>query len=102
MDTYRTFATAAPDRFAAPPEKLLAIAVLMTAVEDLVKHRDRRSGDYPRDQRDAERWVRSEDEAWPYSFVNLCAVLNIPADELRAVLLRSPSAPRTRLGDMAA
>jgi len=100
METYRSFATsAAGDRFATPPEKHLAIAVLMTAIEDLAK---RRRGDAMRDHRDAENWVRSADEVWPFSFVNLCALLNIPVDDLRTKLLQSPSSCRDMLGDVAA
>jgi len=99
METHRSFATSAVDRFATPPEKQLAIAVLMTAIDDLAK---RRGGDAMRNYRDAENWVRSADEVWPYSFVNLCALLNIPVDDLRTKLLQSPSSFRDLLGDVAA
>jgi hypothetical protein len=102
METYRSFITDAPDRYSVPAEKHLAIAVMMTAVDDLVKNRDRIGGDATRNYRDAQRWVLANDESWPYSFVNLCAVLNIPVADLRARLLGSPESFRGLLGELAA
>jgi len=102
MDSYRSFVSEAPDRFTEPSEKHLAIAVMMTAIDDLVKHRGNFSSEADRNHRDAERWVLSNDETWPYSFVNLCALLNLPVGELRTKLLGSPDAFRGLLGEIAA
>jgi hypothetical protein len=35
----------------------------------------------------AERWVRSKDESWPFSFANVCAALGLDAPRLRLALL---------------
>jgi hypothetical protein len=42
----------------------------------------------------AERWVRSDDESWPFSFANVCAALGIDASRLRGALLATARAPR--------
>jgi hypothetical protein len=42
----------------------------------------------------AERWVRSEDQRWPFSFENVCAALELDAAGLRAALLRAARTPR--------
>ena len=40
---------------------------------------------------DARNWIKSNDRKWPYSFLNLCDVLNLAADAIRAELLGSTS-----------
>ena len=40
------------------------------------------------------RWVRSEDERWPFSFENVCAALEVQASRLRPLLLGPPAALR--------
>src|SRR5262245_59769294 len=41
----------------------------------------------------AERWVRSDDQTWPFSFENLCAALGLDAPALRAALLEAARTP---------
>lgn len=48
---------------------------------------------------DAEAWVTSDDETWPFSYRNVCAAVSIPHDRLRRALLGGPALtgrPRTR------
>ena len=71
------------------PERALMRAVLARAVDDLsgvfaVAMGLRARG---RLQRETEEWFLSEDEAWPYSFVNICQALNLDAGALRRALL---------------
>lgn len=65
------------------PETALALGVLWQAVIDLRKNRS--AGD--RVFQDARDWVGSDDRKWPYSFLNLCDALGLPAEVLREMLL---------------
>jgi hypothetical protein len=42
----------------------------------------------------AERWVRSADQSWPFAFENVCAALGLDAARLRAALLQAARTPR--------
>jgi len=69
------------------PEVGLAVAVLERAALDL---RAFRFGKRRRNQvlfMDAYEWISAEDRGWPYSFVNLCEVLSLDPDAVRAELL---------------
>jgi hypothetical protein len=44
----------------------------------------------------AERWVRSRDQSWPFAFENVCAALELDAALLRTALLEAVRAPRAR------
>lgn len=49
--------------------------------------------------RQAEKWIRSEDWEWPFSFNNVCESLSLDPDSLRAAILRprpgaTPAKPR--------
>jgi hypothetical protein len=77
-----------PERSA---EFKLALAVLEQALEDLDKHRDALGNERRRLYRQAQSWVRSNDRGWPYSFVNVCDMLNVPADRLRTHILAEPT-----------
>lgn len=49
--------------------------------------------------RQSERWIRSEDWSWPYSFNNICDALSIEPENLRRKLLqksRTDAPARTR------
>lgn len=65
----------------------LALAVLEQALEDLDKHRYADGNERRRIFRQAENWVQSNDRRWPYSFVNVCEMLEVPSDRLRTHLL---------------
>jgi hypothetical protein len=68
-------------------EQRLALAVVRQAVEDLRKHRWARRRRAQRLYRDAYEWVDATDRRWPYSFVNICEVLQLSPTALRAELL---------------
>ena len=69
-------------------EKALMLAVL----EDAVRCLGRRSRSDARLAREAEAWIRANDPHWPFSFVNVCAHLEIDASRLRAALLARAAA----------
>ena len=73
------------------PERKLAVAVLSQASDDLQKFRYARRGAGYSLYADARKWIASNDRLWPYSFLNLCDVLNLAADAIRAELLGSTS-----------
>jgi hypothetical protein len=69
------------------PERMLLIAMLWQAADDLRQYRDSRRAHSRRLYREAYRWVVSDDRSWPYSFLNVCDVLGISAAALRAQLM---------------
>lgn len=69
------------------PEETLAVGVLRQAVDDLRRFQNA-SGALERElYRDAYRWITNSDFSWPYSFVNICKLLDVPPETLRAELL---------------
>jgi len=69
------------------PERRLVVAVLQDAVDCFQKHviaRDRKSRQL---FLDAEEWVVSDDRSWPFSFENVCDLLQINAEYLRCGLM---------------
>jgi hypothetical protein len=64
-------------------EKALMLAVL----EDAIRCLERRAPGAARLAREAEAWIRSSDQRWPFSFVNVCAHLDMDARRLRRALL---------------
>ena len=73
------------------PEDPLAVGVLRQAVHDLRRFR-RATGRAERElYRDAHRWISTDDDSWPYSFVNVCKLLDVPPETLRAELLANAS-----------
>lgn len=68
------------------PERRLVIAVLQDAVDCYQKHllaRDRKARQL---FIDAQQWIDSEDRSWPFSFENVCDLLQINAQYLRVGL----------------
>jgi hypothetical protein len=70
-------------------ERALVLAVLWQAVADLQKYRFAARRQQQRLYMEAYEWVASPDHAWPYSFVNLCELLNLNPESLRDELLTS-------------
>jgi hypothetical protein len=69
------------------PERRLVIAILEDAVDCFRKHlfaRDHKSGQL---FGDAESWILSEDRDWPFSFENICELLDLNPEYLRRGLL---------------
>jgi hypothetical protein len=73
------------------PERKLAVAVFSQAANDLQKFRYTRRGAGYSLYADARKWIASNDRSWPYSFLNLCDVLHLAADVIRAELLGNTS-----------
>ena len=73
------------------PEENLAIGVLRQAVHDLRRFR-KAGGNVERElYGDAYGWITASDFSWPYSFVNVCKLLDVPPEMLRAELLADAS-----------
>lgn len=70
-------------------EQLLALAVLEQAVNDLLKYRFARTRRRQRLYREAYEWMASNSRDWPFSMANLCDLLNIRCDAIRAELLKA-------------
>jgi hypothetical protein len=71
----------------ASAEAELAAAVLKLAFEDLQKHREATDTRRRRAFRDAYVWIKSDERRWPFSFLNVCDMLDLPPQTLRAKLL---------------
>lgn len=74
-------------RTAQEPERRLVIALLQDAVDCFQKHlwsRDRKARQL---YVDAEAWICSADRSWPFSFDNVCDLLQIDPAYLRRGLL---------------
>jgi hypothetical protein len=70
------------------PERRLVIAILEDAVDCYFKHlfaRDRKAQQL---FEDAEAWILSEDREWPFSFENVCDLLNLNPEFLRRGLVQ--------------
>jgi hypothetical protein len=69
-------------------ERRLMIAVLEDAVHCF--HKQIHATDPKARQlfRDAEAWIRSTDQSWPFSFVNVCDTLDLNPDWVREGLLK--------------
>jgi len=70
------------------PEYLLVIAMLQDAVECFQKHRFATDANGRALFEDAREWLTSDDRMWPFSFENVCGVLNLDPDYLRSGLMR--------------
>jgi len=72
-------------------QKDLAAGVLRQAAQDLRRFHGATSPIERELYLDAYRWVISDDCAWPFSFLNVCQLLNLPSDSLRQELLTDAS-----------
>jgi len=70
------------------PERRLMLAILSDAIVLLQKFAGdvRTSG--RREVRETERWILSDDQRWPCSFVNVCDALGLAHEPLRRMLMR--------------
>lgn len=69
-------------------EHELVVAVLQDAIDCFQKHLLARERKARQLYVDAEAWIMSDDRRWPFSFENVCDLLNIDAPGLRQGLLR--------------
>jgi hypothetical protein len=70
------------------PEKRLMLAVLEEAVTTLQRHAFAQTGPGRRIFADVQAWIVSDDEQWPFSFLNACHALGLEPDYLRSGLRR--------------
>jgi hypothetical protein len=77
---------------AAPtPEKGLAAGVLKQAANDLRRFRTASGGLKRELYLDAHSWISGNDFSWPYSFMNVCKLLDVSPDVVRAEILADAS-----------
>src|SRR5947207_1438531 len=69
------------------PERRLVTAVLQDAVDCFQKYLHARDRKAHQLYLDADEWISSEDRSWPFSFENLCDLLQINAAYLRRGLM---------------
>lgn len=80
------------------PEKKLMLAVLEEAIATFQRHA---LADTPRARRlieEVEKWTAESHSAWPFSFENICAALDLEPEYLRAGMQRWKDAERHRAG----
>lgn len=65
----------------------LAAGVLKQVTQDLCRFNGRTSRVERELYRDAYSWVISDDRSWPFSFPNVCQILNREPEELRQELV---------------
>jgi hypothetical protein len=77
----------------APPiaEKGLALGVLKQAAYDLRRFRAATKGADREVYLDAHSWITAHDFSWPYSFMNVCKLLNLCPEVVCAELLAEAS-----------
>ena len=81
------FVTASVEPAPPTPEKGLAVGVLKQAAYDLRRYK---TATKPADQEvylDAHSWITAYDSSWPYSFINVCKLLDLCPEMVRAELL---------------
>jgi hypothetical protein len=76
-----------------PPaaEKGLAVGVLKQAAYDLRRFREATKGADRELYLDAHSWIMGNDFSWPYSFMNVCKLLNLCPEVVRTELLADAS-----------
>ena len=72
-------------------QKDLAAGVLKQAAQDLRRFHGATSAIERELYLDAYRWVISDDCSWPFSFLNVCQLLNLAPESLRHELLTDAS-----------
>ena len=73
------------------PEKDLALGVLKQAARDLRRFHSATNGVKQDLYLDAYSWVTANDFLWPYSFVNVCKLLNVCPEVVRAEIFADAS-----------
>jgi hypothetical protein len=73
------------------PEKDLALGVLKQAARDLRRFHSATGGVKQELYLDAYSWVTANDFSWPYSFVNVCKLLNVCPEVVRAEIFADAS-----------
>ena len=79
------------------PERRLMAAVLEEALYTYLASAGRESLPHRRARWDAAEWFASDDAAWPFSFLNICAGLGLDAPSIRTRI--QSDGPLTRRAD---
>jgi hypothetical protein len=76
-----------------PPtaERGLAVGVLKQAAYDLRRYRTATKATHRELYLDAHSWVTAYDSSWPYSFINVCKLLDLCPEMVRTDLLADAS-----------
>jgi hypothetical protein len=77
------FFVPAVEQPAATPEKELALGVLKQGARDLRRFRSATRGVRRELYLDAYDWITANDFSWPYSFVNVCKLLDVCPEVVR-------------------
>ena len=85
------FFTPPPEPPEATPEKGLAAGVLKQAAHDLRRFRSATTAVKRELYLDAYSWITANDFSWPYSFVNVCKLLDVCPEVIRTELLADAS-----------
>jgi hypothetical protein len=85
------FFTPPPEPPAATPEKGLAAGVLKQAALDLRRFRAATKGVKRELYLDAYGWITANDFSWPYSFVNVCKLLDVSPEVVRTEIFADAS-----------
>lgn len=85
------FATPSDEQTPPTPEKGLAVGVLKQAAYDLRRYRTATKAADRELYLDAHSWVTAYDSSWPYSFMNVCKLLELCPEIVRADLLADAS-----------
>ena len=80
-----------------PPERRLMMAVLARALLDLQTHAGTGTRRARQHLAEVEAWLASDDDGWPFSFVNLCHALDLDASSVRSRLVRWRRAAHTNV-----
>ena len=90
---------AADDYHFETSQKELAAEILKQAAVDLRRFHDATSAVEREFYLDAHRWVTSDDSTWPFSFLNVCQLLNLAPETVREEVLGDLSLGAVRLLD---
>ena len=85
------FSPPAPEPRAATAEKGLAAGVLKQAAYDLRRFRTATKGEKRELYLDAYSWITANDFSWPYSFVNVCRLLELSPEVVRTEIFADAS-----------
>src|SRR6267143_1206227 len=72
-------------------QRELASGILKQAAQDLRRFHGATSAIERELYNDAYRWVISDDSSWPFSFLNVCQLLNLTPDMVRQELVADAS-----------
>jgi hypothetical protein len=86
-----------PRAAALAPERRLMMAVLARSLRDLRSNAGTGTRRARKHLAEVEAWFASDDDVWPFSFVNLCHALDLDASSVRSRLVRWRRAARTNV-----